>query len=92
MHQKWNKSHRVKKGAEARACWALGLGKGRWERRGIWALLLHPVHWSPKWLPLDAFLLQDLLLPCTPRAGSTSLLGILWPVVSSFDPLLSGVT
>lgn len=66
MHQKWNKNHSVKKkGAEARACWALGLGEGGRERRGIWLLLQRPLHWPPRQLPLDAFLLQGLLLPCT---------------------------
>ena len=68
MNQKWN----VRKAAEARAYWALGLGEGRLGQEGDWELnclgapptssLLLVSHIAAP----DAFLLQDLLLPCTP--------------------------
>lgn len=70
INQKWNKSHRVRKAAEARACWARGLGEGRMGQEGRQGANLPGcssdfVSTGLQIATPDAFLLQGLLLPCT---------------------------
>ena len=101
MNQKWNKSHCVKKAA---GLWVLG--KRGWDRRDFWVLN----HLGT--LPTSSLLeSQRAVCPYVPSSsriyffpaphpthcfGSSPLLGMLLPVVSSFNliPLspLSGIT